>query len=76
MSVFGLLGQILEAEGRYRGGFYEKLPEASRMSHRAITLLLAKAKSLRHSGNASGIIHSRSGKAVRKQLQPEESENV
>jgi len=61
----GLRGKVFGSQGGYRGGFCEKLPEASPMSNRANASRLqdrpAKAERISDSGSTSGITYSRRG---------------
>jgi len=64
--VLGLHGKVLVAQG-YRGGFCEKMPEASPVSIEPMPASsrmdppLAKAKPTSDSGSASGITQLRRG---------------
>jgi len=64
--VLGLPGKVL-AVGGYRGGFCEKLPEASSMSDRIIASSkidtpLAKVESISHGSSTSVLTYLRRGK--------------
>jgi len=84
ISVLGLCGKILGGWGRcYRGGFCEKLPEASPMSDRAsatnskMDSLLAEAKLISDSDSASVMItYLRGVKILCRNTARERSENL